>query len=582
MSLSVDVIPNRNSPPAILLREAWRDGRRVRRRTIANLSKMPPELIDTIRAALKGAVVFPSLDAAVTIRRSLPHGHVAAALGTLRRLEMVRMLSRQAHRNRDLAIAAIVARIIEPASKLATSRALSADTASTSIGTVLDLDTVTGNEMLSMLDWLVKRQPWIEKTLARRHLQDASTLILYDVSSSYLEGRSCPLAAYGHNRDGKKNKLQIIYGLLCAKDGCPVAIEVFTGNTADPATVSSQVRRIRERFAIARVALVGDRGMITTARISADLKPADIDWISALKTQHIRTLMSDSDDFDPDALIPDQVAEISSPKFPGERLMVCLNPRLRDERRRKREALLVATEAILARIAAAVQSGRLKGRTSIDRRVGRDANRRKVAKHFEITVTDNAVVWQRREDNIVAEARLDGVYIVRTSLSESAIATNEAVEAYKSLAQVERAFRTMKLSRFKVRPIFVYAPQRVKAHVFLCMLAYYVEWHMRQRLAPVLFEDDDRQQARAKRRSPIEPAQVSDSARAKADAKRTPDGLTVHSMTTLLADLATLTVNEVTLPASPQHAVSLMTKPTELQRRVFKLLDIDPAQNVAM
>ena len=587
MALSVDVIPNRSSPPAILLREAWREGKRIRRRTVANLSKMPPALVDAIRAALDGGIVFPSLDAAVAIRRSRPHGHVAAVLGTLRSLGMVRVLGRKAGRMRDLAVAAIVARVVDPASKLATARALDPETASTSLGTLLGLGPVTGNEMLDMLDWLLARQPWIERSLANRHLKGGNTLILYDVSSSYLEGRKCPLAAFGHNRDGKRGKMQVTYGLLCAADGCPVAVEVFAGNAGDPSTVAAQVDKVRSRFGIGRIAIVGDRGMLTTARIREDLEPSGLDWISALKTGDIRKLLKEGAGgapapLVPEALVPDAVAEVTGPDFPGERLMVCLNPRLREERRRKREELLKATEEALEAIAASVRSGRLKGREAIDRRVGRDANRRKVGKHFEIDVTDGGISWRRREARIAAEARLDGVYVIRTSLDSASLGPEAAVEAYKSLASVERAFLTMKASRLRVRPVHVWSEDHVRAHVFLCMLAYYVEWHMRRDLAPILFEDDDREGARAQRSSPVEPARVSESAKAKAADKRTPDGLPVHGFTTLLADLATLTLNEVTLPGSPDHAFPLLATPTELQRRAFELLEIDPARDVAM
>ena len=587
MALSVDVIPNRSSPPAILLREAWREGKRIRRRTVANLSRMPPALVDAIRAALDGGVVFPSLDAAVAIRRSRPHGHVAAVLGTLRALGLVRVLGRKADRMRDLAVAAVVARIVDPASKLATARALDPETASTSLGAVLGLGPVTGNEMLDMLDWLLARQPWIERSLANRHLQGGNTLILYDVSSSYLEGRKCPLAAFGHNRDGKRGKMQVTYGLLCAADGCPVAVEVFPGNTSDPATVASQVDRVRKRFGIGRVAFVGDRGMLTTARIREDLEPAGLDWISALKTSDIRKLLKEGAGgapapLAPEALVPDAVAEVTGPDFPGERLMVCLNPRLREERRRKREDLLKATEEALEAIAASVRSGRLKGREAIDRRVGRDANRRKVGKHFGIDVADGGISWRRLEDRIAAEARLDGVYVIRTSLDSASLGPEAAVEAYKGLARVERAFLTMKASRLRIRPVHVYSEDHVRAHVFLCMLAFYVEWHMRRHLAPILFEDDDREGARAQRSSPVEPARVSKRAKAKAAKKRTPDGLPVHSLTTLLADLGTLTLNEVTLPGAPDHAFPLLATPTELQRRAFGLLEIDPAKDVAM
>ena len=586
MAISVDIIPNRKSPPAILLRESWREGPRIRRRTISNLSGMPPEAVEAVRAALKGGVTFPSIDAAVEIRRSLPHGHVAAVLGTMRSLGMTRILHREGGRMRDLAAAAVAARIIDPASKLATARTLSPETASSSLGAVPGLGRVSGNEMLAMLDWLLQRQPRIERSLARRHLGEGNTLILYDVSSSYLEGRRCPLAAFGHSRDGRRGKRQITYGLLCAADGCPVAVEVFAGNTADPRTLAEQVGKVRSRFGIRRVAVVGDRGMLTTARIREDLMPAGLDWISALRTRDIRRLLRPGPDtpapLDPPELTPDAVAEIISPDFPGERLMVCLNPRLREERRRKREALLRATEETLDRIAASVRSGRLKGREAINRRVGRDINRRKVGKHFGITVTGDSVSHRRLEERISAEAELDGVYVIRTSLDAGAIGADGAVEAYKSLARVERAFRTLKTSRPAVRPVHVYSEDRVRAHVFLCMLACHVEWHMRRRLAPLLFEDDDPEGARARRKSPVEPAQVSESAAAKASTGRTPDGLPVHSFRTLLADMATLTLNEVALPSLPGQTFPMLATPTELQNRALGMLEIDPTPPVAM
>ena len=593
MSFHVETIPNRNSPPTILLREAWREGPRIRKKTRGNLTGMAPRLIEGIRTVLKGGVALSSLDDAFTITRALPHGHVAAVLGTVRKLGLTRLVHRENRRERDLAIAAIVARVLGPRSKLATARGLSPDTAETSLGAVLGLGAVSGNEMLAMLDWLLGRQRHIERSLAHRHLAQG-TLILYDVTSSFLEGRCCPLAAFGHNRDAKKGKKQIVFGLLCAADGCPVAVEVFAGNTADPSTLGAQVSKIRERFRIARVALVGDRGMITTARIRDELVPGGLDWISALKSTDLRKLLNapkaerDAKRADagaplrPEALVPDSVAQITAPQFPGERLMVCLNPRLKEERARKREALLQATEATLVEIARIVRQpgARLRGRDRINRRVGREANRRKVEKHFDITVTDDALTWARNEEKIEAEARLDGIYIVRTSLDEAAIGVGEAVEAYKSLATVERAFRCIKTTRLKVRPVFVYSAEHVRAHVLLCMLAWYVEWHLRRRLAPLLFEDDDRKAARAKRTSPVQQAEVSERARAKADTKTTRDGFPVHSMDTLLADLATVTLNEVTLPGAPQQVFPVMARPTALQHKAFELLEIDPGKLV--
>ena len=579
MSIRIDVIPNQYGTRAVLLRRTWCEGRRVRHKTVANLTALDPAVVDGFRAVLRGGVVLDDPRKAFAIRRSLPHGHVAAVLGTMRSLGMARILGRKAERMRDLALAAVAARIIGPASKLATARALDPETASTSLGSLLGLGPVTGNEVLDMLDWLLKRQPWIERSLANRHLKDG-TLILYDVSSSYLEGSKCPLAAFGHNRDGKRGKRQIVFGLLCAADGCPVAVEVFPGNASDPSTVARQVNRVRRRFGIGRVALVGDRGMLTTARIREDLEPAGLDWISALKTQDIRKLLREGAEGDPaplvpEALVPDAVAEVTGPDFPGERLMVCLNPRLREERRRKREDLLKATEEALHGIAASVRSGRLKGRAAIDRRVGRDVNRRKVGKHLEVDVADGGIAWRRREDRIAAEARLDGVYVIRTSLGPEAMGTEAAVDAYKSLAGVERAFRNAKTD-LRIRPVYVYSPDHVRAHVFMCMLALHVEWHMRRRLAPILFEDDDREGARARRSSPVEKAEVSESAKARADTKLTPDGLPVHGFRTLLDDLGTLTLNDASLPGRPDSLFRIATEPTELQAKAFGLLGVDP------
>ena len=584
MSFRVDIIPNRNSPPAVLLRQSWREGKKIRHKTIANLSKLPPALVDRIRTVVKGGIALRSLDEAISLRRALPHGHVAAVLGICRQLGMDRLLHRQPGRQRDLALGALIARVLAPDSKLATARRLSPETADTSLGPLLGLGPVTGNEMLNMLDWLLPRQRWIEKSLARRHLS-GGTLILYDVTSSYLEGRCCPLAAFGYNRDGKKGKKQIVFGLLCAADGCPVAVEVFAGNTGDPRTVGGQVEKIRSRFGIEHVALVGDRGMITTARIREDLRPNGLDWISALTTKGIRQLLqvaegASSAPLQPGELVPDAVADIVSPAFPGERLLVCLNPRLREERARKREDLLCATEDLLEKIAASVRQSRLRSRDQINRRVGRDANRKRVEKHFDITVSDNHIAWQRNPVKIGAEAQLDGIYVIRTSLDTDTVSAAEAVEAYKSLAQVERAFRSIK-SHLDVRPVFVYRPDHVRAHVFLCMLAYYLQWHLRRRLAPLLFEDDDRPAARAMRQSPVEKAAVSGSAKAKSSTRKTPEGLPVHSFQTLLDDLATLTLNEVTLPGNPDDAFPMVSQPTPLQAKAFELLEIDPGKFVA-
>ena len=575
MAFNIERVPNQAGKPAVLLRQAWREGSRIRKKTIANLSMLPDHVVEGFRTVLKGGV--GEIGALMTVERSLAHGHVMAVLGTCRRLGFERLLHRHDSRQRQLALAAVAARVLAPDSKLATARRLSQETATSSLGPALSLGSVSGNEMLAMLDWLLSRQRWIERVLARRHLEDA-TLILYDVSSSYLEGRQCPLAAFGHNRDGKRGKQQIVFGLLCSSAGCPVAVEVFAGNTADPTTLASQIEKVRRRFGMARVALVGDRGMITTARIREDLEPAGVAWISALKTADLRRLSGgDEPALSPEALEADAVAEIASPDFPGERLMVCLNPRLREDRRRQREALLEATEEVLEAIAAAVRAGTLKGAARIGHRVGREANRRKVEKHFDITITDTSFTWRRRQDKIDREARFDGIYVIRTSLAQ--IAPDAAVEAYKSLATVERAFRVAK-SDLKVRPVWVYTEDHVRAHVFLCMLAWYVEWHMRRRLAPLLFEDDDREAARRRRATPVEKARVSPSAGRKARTRETPEGLPVHSFRTLLDDLASVVVNVIRLPGAGTERTTIVTRRTRLQSRAFELLEVNPDRTV--
>ena len=469
MSIRVHVIPNRSSPPAVLLRKTWREGKRIRRQTLANLSKVPKPVVDAIRAFLQGGVVFETLDDAAAIRRSLPHGHVAALLGLATQLGLPRILNRKPCRQRDLALAAVIARLIHPASKLATARALSPETADSSLGVLLGLGGVSGNELLDMLDWLSNRQPWIEQSLSRRHLHN-TTLILYDVTSTYLEGQQCPLAAFGHNRDGKKGKKQMVFGLLCAADGCPVAVEVFPGNTADPTTLAAQVRKIRDRFGVRRVALVGDRGMITSARIRTDLLPVGLDWISALRTVDLRKLLKAprgnpaGAPLRPEALVPDTVAE--KPRVPRRTPPGLLQPAAAPATRPQAQDLLRATEATLAKIAAAARKHR-PGPENRDRTLqslGRQAHRHKVEKHFDLTVTDDDLQWSRNREKIKAEARLDGIYVIRTNLDTAAIDTHAAVAAYKR--QVERAFRSMKMTRLHVRPVFVYTEQHVLGHTW--------------------------------------------------------------------------------------------------------------------
>ena len=483
----IESVPNRNSPPAILLRESCRDAGKVRKRTLANLSKWPTSLVEGLRILLKGGTAVADLTTAFDIIRSRPHGHVAAVLGTLRKLRLDRLIAPAASPERARVIALIVARLLAPGSKLATARGLAADTARDSLAEALGIDTVDEDALHAAMDWLLERQGVIGQRLAKRHLSDGA-LVLYDLSSSYFEGRCCPLAKRGYSRDGKRGKLQIVFGLLCNREGCPIAVEVFEGNTADPRTVGAQVDKLRRRFALERVVLVGDRGMLTEARIREEVAPAGLDWITTLRAPAIRELVSSGavqrsmfDDTD--------LAELRSDAYPGERLIVCRNERLATERARKREALLQATEALLAPIVAATQreKRRLKGQEKIALRVGKVIGKYKMAKHFELDITETAFTWRRNADAIAAEAALDGLYIVRTSVPATELDAEHTVRAYKGLSVVERAFRSLKTVDLKVRPICHYAASRVRAHVFPCMLAYYATMRPRGGLSGVVF-----------------------------------------------------------------------------------------------
>ena len=574
----IEAVPNRSSPPAILLRESYRDGGKVRKRTLLNLSAWPRELVEGLRALLKGGTVIPAGQDALTVTRSLPHGHVAAVLGTLRQIGLDRLLGPQGHRCRDLVVALIVSRILAPTSKLATAKALDPATAASSLGTVLGLGPVDEEELYTALDWLLARQPALETALARRHLR-GGTLVLYDVSSSYVEGRCCALARLGYNRDGKQGKRQIVYGLLCAADGCPVAIEVFAGDVADPKTLGTQIDKLKQRFDLTHVVLVGDRGLITQARIDEDLKPAGLDWISALRGPAIKALV-DGGALQLSLFDERDMAAITAPEFPGERLIVCRNPDLARERRRKREALLAATERDLAALAAAVARRRrpLRGAAAIGLKVGAVLDRHKMAKHFELTISDDRFSFARKTREITAEAALDGLYVVRTSLPAATLDDVGTVRAYKSLALVERAFRCLKTVDLQIRPIYHWLADRVRAHVFLCMLAYHVEWHLRARLAPMLYDDADQEAAAAARASIVAKAERSPSAIAKQTTGRTPDGLPVHSLASLLADLATLTRNTMLSALAPDHPFTLTARPTPIQNKAFDLLGLPPAR----
>ncbi|MGO8954407.1 MAG: IS1634 family transposase [Rhodomicrobium sp.] len=565
-------VPNRSSPPAVLLRESYRDGGKVKTRTVANLSDWPDAKVEALRRVLKGETAIVSQDG-LSIERSLPHGHVAAVLGMARKLGLHKLLPGSPPRLAKLALAMIVARVVEPAAKLATARQLSEATAAHSLGAVLELGAVDEDELYAALDWLGEAQPKIEQALAKRHLRDGC-LVLYDLTSSYLEGRHCELGRFGYSRDGQPGKLQIVFGLLCAADGCPVAVEVFEGNTGDPSTLAAQVKKLRERFGLSRVVLVGDRGMITEARIGKDLVPAGLDWLTALRAPAIQALAADNGPLQLSLFDERDMAEITAPDYPGERLIVCRNKALAAERGRKREELLAATEAELAKIKARVERGRapLAGADKIGLAAGAVLGRKKMAKHFDLAIADASFSFTRNGSSIQKEAALDGFYVLRTSVPAETLDTAAVVSAYKSLAQVERAFRSIKTVDLEVRPIHHRLAGRVRAHVFLCMLAYYVVWHMRERLAPLLFDDHDKDNAGKARPTPVAPAKVSAAAKAKAASRKTGDGQPVHSFRTLLQDLATLTRNTVRLGDAPPAA--MLAKPTPLQQEVFDKLEV--------
>ena len=574
-------VPNRGSPPAILLRESYREAGTVKNRTLANLSSWPEAKVEALARVLKGLPPpAADLDGAFEITRSLPHGHVAAVLGTARQLGLEELIDPVPSRHRDLVTAMAVAQVIAPDSKLAIARGLRGQTAASSLGEVLGLGSCDEDDLYAAMDYLQARQDTIQDALAARHLA-GGTLVLYDVSSAAFEGRTCPLGAIGHPKDGVRGRLQIVYGLLTSKDGIPVAIEVFPGNTGDPGTVAAQVTKVKDRFRITRVVLVGDRGMLTAARLREDVGPAHLDWITALRAPQVKKLVRDGD---LQLTLFDQtdLAEITSPDFPGERLVACLNPFLEAERARKRESLLAATEADLGKIAAACARARqpLRGTGKIAVRADRVISRRKVAKHFTVEITDDSIRYARDEDSIAAEAKLDGIYVLRTSVDASNLDSGEVVSSYKALAQVERAFRAFNTD-LDIRPIRHRTEDRVRAHVFLRMLSYYLAWHMQARLAPLLFADDDKPTAQAARPSPVAPAVRSPRAQAKAATKQTPAAQPVHSFATLLADLATICLNTIT-PADPAlPGFRLATTPTPLQRQALDLLSVSHRLGVA-
>jgi hypothetical protein len=550
-----------------LLRTSYREDGKVKKRTLANLSHLPEPVIELIRGWLKGERYLPA-GAAIRIRRSTPHGHVAAVLGLARALGLPALLDRRPSRERNLALGLVVQRLLQPASKLASAALFRQST----LGEILGIADADEDELYRALDWLLARQARIEAALARRHLR-AGSLVLYDLTSTYVEGRHCPIAAHGHSRDGRADRAQIVFGLLTDGRGCPLAVEAFSGNTADPATLEAQLAKLRDRFGLTEIVLVGDRGMLTAARIERLKELGGWGWVSCLRSGAIRRLV-EAGDLQLSLFDETNLAEIRSPDFPGERLVVCRNPVLAAERARKREELLRLTEEALARVAALVERGRLRSAAAIGLRAGRVVNAKRMAKHFRLTIADGSFRFARDEASIAAEAALDGLYVVRTSVPADRLDTVGVVETYKRLAAVERDFRLLKGDDLAVRPIFHWREDRVRGHLFLCLLAAYLRWHLEAAWAPLLFRDE----TPSERTDPVGPRERSAGALRKERDHRTPDGLPVGSFRTLLGELATLARNRVVLAGAPDSAAfDVLTEPTPLQARALELLGVSAA-----
>jgi transposase len=565
----IERVPNRNSPPAILLREGWREGKKTRKRTLANLSDWPEHKIETLRRLLRDEILV-SPSELFTVERSRPHGQVEAVLGTIRKLGLDSAIAAKRCRERDLVLAMIAERLIHPCSKLATTRLWHTTTLAEELS-VVDADV---DELYDAMDWLLARQPRIEKKLAERHLSEGA-VVLYDTTSSYYEGHSCPLARFGFDRDGAKGLPIIVYGVMTDDEGRPVAVDVYPGNTADPTTVVEQVEKLRQQFGLSRVVMVGDRGMLTEPQIEKIKTHPGLGWISALTSVSIRKLVKGGQ-LQLSLFDEKNLAEISSPEYPGERLVVCFNPLLAEKRGRKRRELLAATEKGLARIAkeAARRTKKPLTQAELGIKAGKVLGRYKMGKHFTLTIGAGSFQWTRREDSIEQEAKLDGIYVIRTSESKQRLSAEDTVRKYKSLAQVERAFRCLKGIDLLVRPIRHRTEDHVRAHVFLCMLAYYVEWHMRKALRPILFEDDELAEDR-KRRDPIAPAKPSDSVLKKKRERVTADGLPVHSFETLLIELGTRCRNSCKVKSDRSGPTfTQITIPNALQARAYELLGL--------
>ena len=559
---------------SVLLRRSFRKDGKVQHETLGNLTCLPPDVIEFIKRRLSGELDADAPHSSFEIIRSLPHGNVAAVLQTATQLGLESLLSSRPCRERELIMALVVARVLSPRSKLSTTTALTTETAKHTLAEELSLGDVDVHELYAAMDWLAIRQTRIENKLAKKHLKDGH-LVLFDVSSSYYTGRQSPLIKHGYSRDHRSDRPQIVYGLLCDSEGRPIAIEVFPGNTADPPTFTQIVATARKRFGINRLVFVGDRGMVTSARINEDLRGVDgLDWISALRTEGIRKLC-EAGTIQMSLFDKQDLAEVTSEHFPGERLVVCRNPALSEERARKRSELLKATEEKLEPIRLATERKSLRGEQAISLRVGKVIGKHKMAKHFDLTITATSFTYTRNEGRIREEAALDGLYVVRSSVDEKRMNSDRVVETYKSLAKVERAFRCMKTIDLSLRPIYHRNEERIRSHVFICMLAYYVEWHMREKLRPVLFADDDRESAAAARQSIVAPAKRSESAKRKDATRRTSDDYPVQSFHDILKDLGTLCRNRIRIPEFDSEFDKL-TLATPYQQHVLSLLGVTP------
>ena len=574
IAMYIEKVPNRNSPPAVLLRESYREGDQVKKITRANLSKLPDDIIDNLKLALKGATL--SMNEGIPnhfeVIRSLPHGHVMAILETIKKLGLDKIISEKSSRIRNLVVAMIVARIINPKSKLATARGFNSETCSQSLGQLLDLEKADEDELYNALDWLLEKQEKIEKHLAIKHLE-SGTLVLYDVTSTYLEGNGCELGKYGYNRDKKKGKTQIVFGLLCSAKGCPIAVEVFEGNTSDCATLSGQIEKVRKGWGIENVVWVSDRGILTNSKINELVKPIEgLDYITGLTKPQIRKL-AEVEVIQLGLFEQVNLVEFESEDYPEERLIACRNPLIAQKNQQQREALLEAVEKELDLIVQATQREKraLKGQDKIALRVGKVLNQFKVNKYYNLEITEEGFSYQRQRELIAQETALDGVYVLRTSLESTLMDAATTVKAYKSLSQVEEAFRCYKSIDLKVRPIYHYQGDRVKAHIFLCMLAYYVEWHLKQCLAPLLFEDEEIDDGSLN----VIKASRSESAQSKERKKRNQEDFPVHSFRTLLEDLGTICLNTVECTIREgSYRFSKITRPTQLQQKALDLLGV--------